>query len=52
MEDAVKSRRVIIFFLWKKVVKTSEIIQRLQGVFSECAEFKIILYGWLINGRT
>lgn len=52
MEDAAKSQRAIIFFLWKEGVKTSEIIQRLQGVFGESAESKSTVYRWIDRFKT
>lgn len=33
MEDAVNTQRIIIFFLYKEDVKTSGVVQRLQGLF-------------------
>lgn len=55
MEDAEKSQRAIIFFLWKEGVKSSEIVQRLQAVFGDAAESKSTVYRWIDrfkNGRT
>jgi len=52
MEDAAKSQRAIIFFLWKEGVKTSEIISRLQGVFGESAESKSTVYRWINRFKT
>lgn len=55
MEDAAKSQRAIIFFLFKEGVKPSEIVQRLQGVFGESAESKSTVYLWVNRfkaGRT
>lgn len=55
MEDAEKSQRAIIFFLWKKGVKSSEIVQRLQTVFGDAAESKSTVYRWIDrfrHGRT
>lgn len=55
MEDAVKSQRAIIFFLWKEGVKSSDIVMRLQGVFGDSAESKSTVYRWVDRfkaGRT
>lgn len=55
MEDAKKSQRAIIYFLWKEGVKTCEIVPRLRAVFGENAETKSTVYRWVErfkSGRT
>ncbi len=47
MNDAVKSQRAIIFFLWKEGVQAADIVRRLNGVFGESAESKSTAYRWM-----
>ena len=49
MNDAVKSQRGIIFFLWKEGVQAADIVrrERLNGVFGESAESKSTAYRWM-----
>ena len=52
MEDAVKSQRAIIFFLWKEGSSGSDIAQRLKDVFEESALNKTAVYKWLQRFNT
>ena len=47
MEDAVKSQRAIIFFLWKEGACTNEIVRRLFNVFGEKAVSQSTVYNWI-----
>lgn len=47
MENAVKSQKGIIFFLWKEGVKPSEMYQRLYAVFGKCAVSRGTVYRWI-----
>ncbi len=47
MEDAVQNQRSIIVFLVKENVKGSEIVKRLQDVFSDQALSPACVYEWI-----
>ncbi len=47
MEDAEKSQRAIVFFLWKEGVNPAEIVRRLAAVFGVRADSKSTVYRWI-----
>ena len=47
MNDAAKSQRAIILFLWKEGVQAADIVRRLSAVFGESAESRSTVYRWI-----
>lgn len=47
MEEAMKSQRAIIFFLWKEGTSGNDIVRRLSAVFGEHALHKTAVYKWM-----
>mgnify|MGYP003546937451 CR=1 FL=1 len=47
MEEAVKSQRAIIYFLWKEDTPTADIVHRLHRVFGDAAMGRTAVFKWV-----
>ena len=52
MEEAVKSQRAIVYFLWKEGSSAAEIVRRLHHVFGDDILGRSAVFKWLERFKT
>ena len=52
MEEAMKSQRAIVYFLWKEGSSAAEIVRRLHHVFGDDALGRTAVFKWLERFKT